>query len=349
MALVSLILDLYDPQGNPLRQGSAQLTPSAGLTDTADMQVVPPAPVPVTFTGGSPPAVTLLASDSPAQPAGWTWDLTFTVPGALAPFSVYIPAGPVAFTATSAQPAVLTWTPSADAWGVRSLPDGTGVQLSGASVPEGFAAGAVYYVTGSSGDTVQLAAYQGGPALASLSAGSGELTVVQWRLSALAPVQGAAAMAAYMPAPSGTPAAGDVPVAQGTGSTATTWGDPFVARAGDVMTGALSPAVTPLTDAASVTVDAGTANDFTLQLTAAVGASRQIGAPSGCADGQNITFLLVQPSGGGPCTVTWAAAYDFGALSAPTLSSTPGAADLAAFKYSALLGKALYLGFAAGF
>lgn len=350
---VTLVLDLYDLQGRPVTAGQALLTASSALTDPAGGQVIAPAPVPVAFTPPGLPAVSVLASDSPGpQPAGWAWTVTPNVAGALAPWSFYAPAGPVAFTATGASPAVFTWAAGAQAWDVRSLPDGTGVQLSGASLPGGFAEGAVYYVLSSSGDTVQLAAYQGGPPLASLSAGSGELAVVQWRLSALAPVQATAPMASYLPAPSGTPAAGYVPVAQAGGSPATAWGDPFVGRAGDVMAGPLSPAVTALTDAAAVAVDAAAGNDFTLQLTSAVGSTREIGAPAAPGDGQNVSFLLVQPAGGGPCTVTWAAGaggYDFGSVPPPLLSTAPGAADLAAFKFSALLGRWLYLGSAGGF
>lgn len=213
---VSLVLDLYDPQGQPLSSGHAVLTPSLALTDVPDMQVIPPAPVIAGFTSGGPPSVRLLASDSPGpQPAGWAWGITAVVPGGLEPWSFFVPAGPVPFTAAAANPAVFTWTPGSSAWDVRSLPDGTGVTLSGDSLPGGFAAGATYYVVGSSGDTVQLAAVQGGPALRSLSAGSGELTVVQWQLSALAPVEPVTAMGGYLTSPSGTPAPGDVITATG--------------------------------------------------------------------------------------------------------------------------------------
>jgi hypothetical protein len=223
-AYVKLVLDLYDPQGSPLNRGHAVLTPSLPLTDVPDMQVIPPAPVTAGFTSGGPPVVTLLASDSPGpQPAGWAWDIKPVVPGGLEPWSIFVPAGPVPFTATSASPAVFTWTPGSNAWDVRSLPDGTAVQLSGTSLPGGFQAGATYFVTGSSGDTVRLAAVQGGPALGSLSAGSGELTVARWRLSALTPVQPVQLMGGYLTLPSGTPSAGQVPVATGSG-TATRWG-----------------------------------------------------------------------------------------------------------------------------
>jgi hypothetical protein len=349
---VTLVLDLFDGEGNQLRAGTAVITPSSALTDVPDMQVIPPASAIADFRPGVTPMVRLLASDNAGpQPAGWAWGIEAKVPGGLEPWSFFVPAGPVSFTATSACPAVFTWSPGSEPYQVLSLPDGTGVQLSGGSLPSGFAAGATYFVTGSSGGTVQLAAYQGGPPLRSLSVGSGELTVVQWQLSALAPVEPVTGMGGYLPVPAGTPAAGLVPVASGSGE-ATAWGDPFLEKSGDVMTGPLAPAVTALTDAAAVDVDASNGNDFTVQLTAAVGATRQINAPASPRDGQNITFLLRQPSSGGPCAVTWATGtggYDFGSATAPVLSTSANAADLAAFKYSALLSRWLYLGSAGGF
>jgi len=349
-AYVTLVLDLHDAQGQPLRRGLAELVPSASLTDVPGMQVIPPVPVSVRLDRGPLlPRAVLLASDSDGpQPAGWTWRASFTVPG-LGPWSFYVPAGPVPFTAAHGSPALLTWTPGADAWQVQALPDGTGVQLAGDDLPDGLQAGATYFVTGSAGTTLQLAAVQGGPPLASLSAGSGTLTVVLWHLSALAPVQPPAQMAGYLTRPAGTPRAGTVPVVQQDGSPVTAWGDPFVDRAGDVMGGPLSPAVTILADAPAVLVDAAAGNEFTLQLTAAVGPARQISEPASPADGQSITFLLVQPETGGPCSVTWADAYDFGSATPPGLSTPPGAADLAAFKFRAALGRWLYLGSMGGY
>ena len=52
----------------------------------------------------------------------------------------------------------------------------------------GFTAGVTYYATGVSGPVFSLAAYEGGPALGSTSAGTGTVTVVQQDLSAVEPV-----------------------------------------------------------------------------------------------------------------------------------------------------------------
>jgi hypothetical protein len=157
---VSLVLDLFDGEGNQLRGGAALLTPSVALTDAADMQIVPPASAVADFRPGITPSVTLLASDNTGpQPAGWSWGIEAKVPGGLNPWSFYVPAGPVSFTATSANPCTFTWSsPGGEAWQLQQLPVGTGVQLSGGSLPSGFAAGATYFVVGSSGSTVQLAA-----------------------------------------------------------------------------------------------------------------------------------------------------------------------------------------------
>lgn len=114
------------------------------------------------------------------------------------------------------------------------------------------------------------------------------------------------------------------------------------------LTSALTPAVVILADTATVTVDASKGNDFRLTL----GGSRTIAAPSNPRDGQKITFEIIQPSSGGPCTVTWASgagAYSFGSGSAPVLSPTAGAADQASFRYSSAKGAWLTMGSNGGF
>jgi len=96
-----------------------------------------------------------------------------------------LPAGPAAFTATHATPAVFTWTPTS---ALTKLPNGTGVQLSGGSLPAPFVAATTYYVIAASGDTFELAATPGGGPIASTAVGTGNLQVVQYNLSALEPV-----------------------------------------------------------------------------------------------------------------------------------------------------------------
>ncbi len=221
---LGLVLDLTDPKGNPVTTGSVTLVPGAVLTDAPDMMTIPPVPVTeVLTTAGLAVAGPLLASDSPAVvPQGWAWNVWFAVPGEGIPtYPLFLPAGPAPFTAVAGSPAVLTWSPPGpQPWQLQSLPNGTGVQVD----PFGpFAAGVTYYVVGASGDTVQLAASQGGPPIASDTSGSGWLAVAQYNLSALIPAEPVTELGAYMPQPTGTPAAGLLPFATGVGE-ASAWG-----------------------------------------------------------------------------------------------------------------------------
>jgi hypothetical protein len=91
---VTLILDLYDGDGNPASQGWARLTPSAQLTDTANNQLVTQAPMVAQFRPGlTPPEVLLLATDNGTlNPAGWGWTISFTgVSGNPASFNFFLP------------------------------------------------------------------------------------------------------------------------------------------------------------------------------------------------------------------------------------------------------------------
>jgi hypothetical protein len=224
LAYLSLLADLYDGQGNPVASGTAAFSPSAPLTD-AGVQVIPQAPLQAVFRPGSaPPSVSILPTDaSGPAPAGWGWNVTFTnVPGSPAAFTFFAPAGPVAFSATQAAPALFTFTPSTY---FTVLPAGTGVQLSGGGLPGGFTSGTTYYVVNPSGYTFELATTVNGSPITSTSAGTGEVTAVSYRLSALSPVSNATAMAGYLQLPSGgTPAEGQVPIATGDGQQ-TAWGD----------------------------------------------------------------------------------------------------------------------------
>jgi hypothetical protein len=319
---VRVVLDLYDLMGKPLDRGQACLTPSVALTDVPDMQVIPPLPVNVRFGGGQPPVAVLLASDNGGpQPAGWSWSVSVTVPG-LDPWSFYAPAGPASFTASSAGPCVFTWTSAGDdAWQLQQLPDGTGVQLSGDALPGGFAEGATYYVVGSSGSTVQLAAVQGGPPLASASAGSGELTVVQWQLSALAPVlpvteMGGYATTAYVESAVAAAEAASLPITGGT------------------VEGELSPTVTALAFASTVAVNAALGNVFSLVMTGAC----TLANPTGGTDGQVVRLRVT--SGGH--TLSYGGAYLFGTGGEPSLSSS--GLDILAFEYVAGLPGWTFLG-----
>lgn len=215
--VLALVVDLYDGSFTPVSEGHAEFTPSSQLTDVPDQASIPEAAVRAAFTGGAPPSINLTATDAPGpQPAGWAWTARFpSVPGSPATFSFMLPAGPAPFTCASGVPAVFTWTPTGQ---LASLPDGTGISLSG-NLPAGFTAGTAYFVTGTSGAAFSLADAPGGAAKQSASGGSGQLTVARYNLSALIPVQPPSGpFAAAMPVPSGIAVAGQVPVATGQGS-----------------------------------------------------------------------------------------------------------------------------------
>lgn len=216
--VVTVILDRYDGSRGLITQGMASWSPSMELPDPADRMLVGQAPVTAGFGSDSPPSVQLVPNDAigPQQgngTPGWTWDVTYQwVPGAPATASYYVCAGPASFTATDAAPSVFTWTPTG---ALTTLPNGTGVRLSAAT--GGFETATTYYVVGANGAAIQLAAAQGGSPLASTAAFSGELTVVQYNLSALAPTPAAQPGQLSLPVPSGTPAAGDTIVMSGVG------------------------------------------------------------------------------------------------------------------------------------
>jgi hypothetical protein len=233
---VTLVLDLYDPQGSPLSGGTAEFTQSWPLGDMVNQQIVAARPLKVPFPGSAVlPQVSLLATDNDsAQPAGWTWGITFTAKGAPSPFSFLLPAGPAAFTMDNAS-ATVSWTPGG---GLMSLPVGTGVRVSGDSLPAGLSEGITYFVTASSGLTVELATSQGGSAITAASAGSGSLTVVQQNLSSILPVAEAGwpPPVQYLRIPAGTPADGDTIVA--TGPNAWEWTQPTAGGAVDTVSAA---------------------------------------------------------------------------------------------------------------
>jgi len=106
--------------------------------------------------------------------------------------------------------------------------------------------------------------------------------------------------------------------------------------------GQLAPKVVTLTDAATIALDASGGNDFRVT----IAANRTMGAPSNLADGQSFTIAVTQDATGGR-TMTWNAAFKFGAAGAPTLTTTANATDVLAFK---VYGSAVrYLGSSLGF
>ena len=115
-----------------------------------------------------------------------------------------------------------------------------------------------------------------------------------------------------------------------------------------LLLGQIAPAVSTLTDAATVTVNALNGNDFRLLFTSGIGATRAMGNPSNSQDGQRIAFHFTQDATGSR-VVTWGANYVFGAAGAPTLTTTANAVDVVGFIYNATKAKWLYCGSALGF
>jgi hypothetical protein len=123
----------------------------------------------------------------------------------------------------------------------------------------------------------------------------------------------------------------------------------IVTLLGATLQGWLAPAVVTLTDAATVAVNAALGNDYRLLFTTGVGASRIIGTPTNPVNGQSVSLDFQQPSSGGPCSVTWSTAWDFGASGTPTLSTAGSAVDVVGFRYHGGLSKWLCLGWKLGF
>jgi hypothetical protein len=98
-----------------------------------------------------------------------------------------------------------------------------------------------------------------------------------------------------------------------------------------------------LTGAATIAVNAATANDMTLTLTAS---TWTMGVPASPVPWQTIRFHV--SSGTGGFTLAWNAVYDFGAAGTPTLSAAASKTDVVGFIYNPTLAKWCYLGSALG-
>ena len=91
---------------------------------------------------------------------------------------------------------------------------------------------------------------------------------------------------------------------------------------------AIAPEAT-LTDASTVTINALTQSVSKVTL----GGNRTIGLASGGVAGAFISILVIQ-DGTGSRTVSWNAAYEFAADTAPTLTTTANKGDLFVFRYN---------------
>ena len=113
----------------------------------------------------------------------------------------------------------------------------------------------------------------------------------------------------------------------------------YAELAGAVFTGAATGGVAAFTYASTIPVNAALGDHFRVTLLG----NATISSPTGAADGQKITFEIVQDGTGGRM-VTWGALFDFGSSDLPVLTPTPFKRDLIGFVYSADLGKWMFAG-----
>jgi hypothetical protein len=197
---ITVICDLHNGDGSYNSSGGyLYFTPNEVLTDSSSHALLSAVPIGAHFTGGSDPSVSLAATDNTnILPSGWTWVATSSanLQGAPSSFSFYLPAGPASFTAPMSTPAQFAWTPTTE---LTTLPNGTGIQLTGGSLPGGFSVATTYYVVQAWGTAFGLSTIQGGPAIIATSSGSGTLTVVSMHMSALAKLAPPSPSLAYLP------------------------------------------------------------------------------------------------------------------------------------------------------
>ena len=100
--------------------------------------------------------------------------------------------------------------------------------------------------------------------------------------------------------------------------------------ADDLVTSAkLNYSETTLTDGSSITWNASTEDVAKVTLAG----NRTLGSASSGSTGQFISLLIIQ-DGTGSRTLTWNAAYEFAADTAPTLTTTASKGDLFVFRYN---------------
>ena len=114
--------------------------------------------------------------------------------------------------------------------------------------------------------------------------------------------------------------------------------------AGGTFTGSTAPAVSALTDGATIAVNAALGNVFTVT----IAGSRTLSNPTSPVSGQEITVVVTQGAGGSH-TLSFDTAYDFGTAGAPTLSTSAAKVDILRFQYVAALSKWCFLYSALGF
>ena len=84
--------------------------------------------------------------------------------------------------------------------------------------------------------------------------------------------------------------------------------------------------ITALTDAATVSVNFASSNNFSLTL----GGNRTLGNPSNVVAGQS-GFIAITQDGTGSRTLAYSSNWSFASGTAPTLTTTAGAIDILAY------------------
>jgi hypothetical protein len=107
---------------------------------------------------------------------------------------------------------------------------------------------------------------------------------------------------------------------------------------------AVAPAVVALTDGANIALNASLGNVFTVTLAG----NRTLSSPTGPSSGQHILVIVTQDATGSR-TLSYGAAYNFGAAGAPTLTTTAGDWDILGFVYDAVQAEWCCAGSALGF
>ncbi len=181
----------------------AYFAPNTTVLDPTDGITLTDNPQAVVFNGTLQSALLYATDNANMSPSGWAYNLSFSqnplVPGNPAPLTNFqVPVGPLTYTATNANPCVVTPAYNATFTSTfpSGLPNGTGVEFT-SGTPAGFTVSTTYYIVNGTATTFQLAATRGGSAIASTGTGSGNLQVTRYAYSGLAPLSQAPAVSPY--------------------------------------------------------------------------------------------------------------------------------------------------------
>jgi hypothetical protein len=105
----------------------------------------------------------------------------------------------------------------------------------------------------------------------------------------------------------------------------------------NVFTKNQSVGMVTLTDASTVLIDASLSNNFELQTTTAVGATRTLGNPSNATSGMVLNLWIYQDIAGGQ-DITWDTNYKFAGGTPYAATTSANATDFYSLAYSATKG-----------